>query len=86
MGTMLVSEAMRLAEGRSAVVYHHNARLKGGHINEILCWKNHLPKGTMAYFWRRVSNRTFFIINPDDEIRRRLHEFENRWGDRGELV
>jgi len=79
-------EAMGLAEGRAAVVYHHNTRLKGGHLNEILCWKRHLPPGTMAYYWRRVSNRTFFIINPDDEMRQRLHEFVNRWSDRGKLV
>ena len=40
----------------------------------------------MAYYWRRLSNRTFFIINPDDEMRRRLHEFVERWGDLGVLV
>ncbi len=81
-----LDEARALGEGRTAVIYHHNTRRKGGHLNEILCWKRHLPYGTMAYYWRRVSNRTFFIINPDEEMRRRLHEFEKRWGDRGELV
>ena len=48
--------------------------------------KNQLPDGTIAYYWRRVSNRTFFIINPDDEIRLRLREFVNRWDDRRLLV
>ena len=81
-----LAEAMALAEGRTAVIYHHNTMRPGGHRNEIRCWKNQLPYGTMAYYWRRVSNRTFFIINPDDEIRRRLLEFVKRWGDRGELV
>ena len=81
-----LSEAMGLAEGRAAVIYHHNTRLKGGHTNETLCWKHHLPRGTMAYLWRRWSNRTFFVINPDDGMRRRLHEFVDRWGDRGVLV
>ncbi len=81
-----LAEAMALAQGRSAVIYHHNTMLKGGHRNEIRCWKNQLPYGTMAYYWRRWSNRTFFIINPDDEIRARLREFAKRWGDRGELV
>ena len=80
------SEAMALAEGRTAVIYHHNTRRRGGHRNEILWWENQLPDGTLAYYWRRVSNRTFFVINPDGEIRRRLREFEKRWGDRGELV
>ena len=81
-----LSEVMALAEGRTAVTYHHNTRYRGGHRAEILCWKNQLPYGTLAYYWRRVSNRTFFIINPDADIRRRLREFEKRWGDRGELV
>ena len=80
------AEAMALAEGRTAVIYHHNSRRRGGHLDEIGWLKNQLPDGTMAYYWRRVSNRTFLIINPDDEIRRRLLEFENRWGDRGQLV
>ena len=79
-------EAMGLAEGRAAVIYHHNTRFKGGHVNEIRCWKYHLPYRTMAYYWRRLSNRTFFIINPDDEMRWRLHEFVDRWGDLGVLV
>lgn len=81
-----LSEAMALAEGRTAVIYHHNTRYRGGHRAEILCWKNQLPNGTLAYYWRRWRNRTFFIINPDAETRRRIREFEKRWGDRGELV
>ena len=80
------AEAMALAEERTAVIYHHNSRRRGGHLEEIRWLKNQLPDGTMAYYWRRVSNRTFFIINPDDEIRWRLLEFVNRWGDRGQLV
>ena len=81
-----LAEAMALAEGRTAVIYHHNSRRRGGHLDEIRSWKNQLTDGTIAYYWRRVSNRTFFIINPDDEIRPRLREFENRWGDRGQLL
>ena len=81
-----LAEAMALAEGRSAVIYHHNSRRRGGHLAEIQWLKNQLRNGTMAYYWRRVSNRTFFIINPDDEIRWRVGEFVRRWGDRGHLV
>ena len=68
------------------MIYHHNSRRKGGQRKEIRSWKDRLTGRTMAYYWRRVSNRTFFIINPDDEIRRRVREFEKLWGDRGELV
>ena len=68
------------------MIYHHNSRRRGGHLAEIQWLKNQLPAGTLAYYWRRVSNRTFFIINPDNAIRRRLDEFMNRWGDRGQLA
>ena len=81
-----LNEATTLAEGLTAVIYHHNSRRPGGQRKEIQWLKEQLPGGTMAYYWRRVSNRTFFIINPDDEIRRRVCEFEKLWGDRGELV
>ena len=65
------------------MIYHHNSRRRGGHLDEIRWLKNQLPDGTMAYYWCRVSNRTFFIINPDGEIRRRLLEFENPVGRAG---
>lgn len=83
---MPVAEARALSEGRAAVIYHHNSRRRGGHLEEIRWLKTQLPEGTMAYYWRRVSNRTFFIINADEEIRRRVHAFVHRWGDRGVLV
>ena len=25
------------------------------------------PDGSLAYYWRRASNRTFFIVNPDGD-------------------
>ena len=81
-----IVEANALAEGRTAAIYHHNSMRPGGHLKEIRWLKDQLPAGTMAYYWRRVSNRTFFIVNPDDQIRRRLLEFKEQWGNRGELV
>ena len=81
-----IAEAIALAEGRPAVIYHHNSRRQGGHLDEIQWLKSQLPARTMAYYWRRVSNRTFFLINADDEVHRRVREFVNRWGDRGVLV
>ena len=81
-----IAEAIALAEERTAVIYHHNSRRPGGHLNEIRWLKTQLPDATMAYYWRRLSNRTFFVINPDDGVRRRLREFEKRWSDRGQLV
>lgn len=45
-----------------------------------------LPGCTCAYYWRRWSNRTFFIVNADDEIERRLMRFVERWSDHGRLL
>lgn len=33
-----LSEVLRLSEGRSAVIYHHNTRRAGGHDAEIDHW------------------------------------------------
>lgn len=41
-------EALALADGRTAVIYHHNGRRKGGHPLEIEEWKERLPGETMA--------------------------------------
>ena len=81
-----LAEANALAEGRTAVIYHHNSRFRGGHDLEIREWMSQLPGCTCAYYWRRWSNRTFFIINPDDEIERGLRKFVERWGYLGRLV
>lgn len=82
-------EALALAEGRPTVIYHHNGRKKGGHRQEIKEWMDQLrPLSPVhAYYWRRYSNRTFFVINPDFKIKRRLEKFAERWGRRcGEFI
>ena len=81
-----LAEAAALAAGRAAVIYHHNTRRRGGHDREIQWWMGQLPGCTCAYYWRRWSNRTFFIVNADDEIERRLTRFVERWGDHGRLL
>lgn len=81
-----LAEVNVLAEGRSVVVYHHNSRRGSGHRSEIRDWIERLPGCAFAYYWRRVSNRTFFVINGDDEIERRLRRFAEVWKDHGELV
>ena len=79
-------EAKALADGRTAVIYHHNSRRKGGHCKEIRDWMDKLPGCTLAWYWRRWSNRTFFVINPDSRMRRELEEFANRWEKCGKLI
>ena len=80
-----LAEATALAAGRPAVIYHHNTRRAGGHAMEIRLWMDRLPGCTCAYYWRRWSNRTFFIMNPDNEIERRLAHFARNWGSHGQL-
>ena len=79
-------EANALAEGRTAVIYHHNSRAKGGHLREIRRWMDEVRGCPLAWHWQRLSNRTFFIINPDREIKERLRDFVERWKKCGRLV
>ena len=79
-------EANALAQGRTAVIYHHNSRAKGGHIREILQWMDEVPGCLLAWYWQRWSNRTFFVINPDREIEERLSDFAERWKKCGQLL
>ena len=81
-----LKEAMALAEERPAVFYHHNTRFPGGHHQEIRNWMSRLPGCSHAFYWRRWSNRTFFIVNADEEMRRRLENFAKRWSRCGKLL
>ena len=80
-----LAEAAALAAGRAAVIYHHNTRRRGGHAQEIQWWMGQLPGCTCAYYSRRWSNRTFFIVNADDDIEHRLVKFEQDWRRHGQL-
>ncbi len=80
-----LNEAKALAEGRTAVLYHHNTRRKGGHALEIDYWIGHLGAGTLALRWRAYSSRTFFIINPTKVIAERLAKFADYWRPKAEL-
>ena len=79
-------EVRDLAAGRPMVVYHHNTRRKGGHRAEIAEWQHRLPGRVHAYYWRRWSNRTFFLLNGDSETVARLVVFATRWKPNGELI
>ena len=68
------------------VVYHHNIRRKGGHRAEIADWQSRLPGRVYAYYWRRWSNRTFFLVNGDSRTVARLGTFAKRWDPNGELI
>ena len=53
-------EAKALAEGRTTIIYHHNARNRGTHKQEIEYWIHQLGADTLAIYWRAYSSRTFF--------------------------
>lgn len=81
-----VAEVARLAEGRPAVIYHHNTRRSGGHHSEIQYWMQRLPGCRWAWYWRRWSNRTFFVLNPDTATEQLLRGHANRWKDHSKLL
>ncbi len=74
-----ISEVRALASGRSAVVYHHNTRFKGGHDEEVDHWIGLLGVNTIAVRANAFSCRTFFIVNPDEELETRTVEFCMKW-------
>lgn len=74
-----MSEVNALASGRPAIIYHHNTRWRGGHDEEVSFWLQKLGNDTIAIRARPYSSRTFFILHPDDELRRRAGSFCERW-------
>ena len=81
-----LKEALTLAEGCPAILYHHNSRHRGPHRQEIQYWQEQICDPSYAFHWRRVSNRTFFIVNPDRSIIKRLTKFAEEWREHGDLI
>ncbi len=82
---MPLSEAHVLAAGRTAIIYHHNTRKLGGHGKEIQYWLDLLGPNAIALYWRHLSNRTFFIIHPTNEIKQRAKRLAEKWSPYFEL-
>jgi hypothetical protein len=76
-----LQEALSLSANRTAVIYHHNSRFKGGHDAEVEHWRAQLGSGTLAVRANAFSCRTFFIINPAEPIRARAEMFCDIWRD-----
>jgi hypothetical protein len=79
-----ISEVKRLAEdGRSVLVYHHQTRRKGGHLEEIRYWANNLRsqgfKTVDALRAPAYSPRVFFLINGTEMIRQRAEGLHRHW-------
>ena len=75
-------DALR-APGRVLVIYHHQTRFKGGHINEI----EHLAQALRQRGFATVdalraspySPRVFFLLDADPEMRRRAEGLSRDW-------
>lgn len=78
---MPLSEVLTFSVGRTAVIYHHNSRFKGGHDAEVDHWLRQIGLPAIAVRAAAYSCRTFFIINPDDQIIERASDFCERWKD-----
>ncbi|MCE5973424.1 hypothetical protein LZA78_08030 [Sinirhodobacter sp. WL0062] len=76
-----IGEVRALAQGRCAVIYHHNTRRRGGHDAEVEYWLQEFGMPALAVRATAYSPRTFFILNPDPIIEERVHSFCNRWRD-----
>ena len=77
--SMPISEALRLSEGRAAVIYHHNTRRAGGHDAEVDHWMSVLGAPCLAVRARAYSCRTFFIVNPDPRMKDDVRRFCDQW-------
>lgn len=75
---MPLKEAIALAAGRTAIVYHHNTRRSGGHEQEVAFWLQNLGDA-IAIRASMFGSRTFFVINPNSVIRKRCEDFCEKW-------
>ncbi|OWU79127.1 hypothetical protein ATO1_13675 [Phaeobacter sp. 22II1-1F12B] len=75
-----IDEIRRLAEGRCAIIYHHNTRRPGGHDAEVNHLLSEIALPSFAIRAKAHSPRTFFVINADEEIAERCKIFCERWG------
>ena len=74
-----LKEVHRLADGdRPIVIFHHNTMRRGGHKKEIAYWIDQLGERTVAVRAAAWGTRTFFVVNPFDEMFRTLSEFCQR--------
>ncbi|WP_256752334.1 hypothetical protein [Mesorhizobium sp. Mes31] len=76
-----LNEATQLARGRSAIIYHHNSRFRGGHDAEAQHWMSQLGCDSLAIRASAYSCRTFFVVNPDPVLRQKVNEFCEIWSD-----
>jgi hypothetical protein len=81
-----LNEAMCLAQGRMAIIYHHNSRFKGGHAAEIIFWAEQLETCSFAVRFRAYSARTFFVMNADQRVISAAKKWTRSMGEKAEYM
>jgi len=79
------SEARELGTGRTAVIYHHNTRRRGGHEREIQYWMAKL-EADFAVRMRAYSARTYFVLNASVDHQERARSWCARFGSKYQFV
>ncbi|MBC7283301.1 hypothetical protein [Hoeflea sp.] len=78
---MPLAEVKALANGRCAVIYHHNTRRRGGHDAEVDYWLDQIGMPGLVVRATAYSPRSFFVLNPDPQIHQRVRSFCDQWRD-----
>lgn len=81
-----LNEAHDLSKKRTAIIYHHNSRFKGGHVEEIKYWLNQFVSNSFAVRYRAYSSRTFFVINCKDFHVQRAQIWSHRFRPKAEII
>lgn len=82
--SITVAEIKALAvPGRTVIVYHHQTRMRGGHLFEIDHWRQRLKGMGLdridAVRAAPYSARVFFVINATDPVRDIIRHAIGRW-------
>ena len=76
---MPLAEVQDFAQGRCAVIYHHNTRRRGGHDAEVDHWLDKIGMPGLAVRASAYSPRTFFVLNPNKDIHSKVNGFCKQW-------
>ena len=69
---MSLDEVRALVRGRCAVISHRNTRRADGHGKDVDRWMQEIAMPGLAGRAAAFSPRTFFVLNPDDPLEKRV--------------
>ncbi len=79
-----IAELLGLSKpGRTLIVYHHQTRRKGGHVEELAYWSTRLCGAGFqtvdAIRSGAYSPRAFFLLNATPDLQRRAERLVHQW-------